>query len=224
MHASYRALLARGPARRLVAALAAAWLSFGMVGLAILLTAARARHVAGRRPRRRGVRAGVRDARTVPRSSRRPGWPATMGARPGGGRRGGAARARRARARGDRCRGRERGGGLGDDGNQVVGALRRCVGRARDGRRFRSRDRASRRSCVNDERAPRGALSYDEENGRRPTLPGDCSPSTIGANGLNFSVRNGKRCFPVAMTAQLSRRSDCSRDHPQNSIAATVSS
>ena len=42
-----------------------------------------------------------------------------------------------------------------------------------------------------------------ERNGRRPTLPGDCSPSTIGASGLNFSVRNGKRCFPVAMTAQI---------------------
>ena len=42
-----------------------------------------------------------------------------------------------------------------------------------------------------------------KNNGRRPTLPGDCSPSTIGASGLNFSVRNGKRCFPAAMTAQL---------------------
>ena len=26
--------------------------------------------------------------------------------------------------------------------------------------------------------------------------------STIGAEGLNFSVRNGKRCIPAAMTAQ----------------------
>ncbi len=40
-------------------------------------------------------------------------------------------------------------------------------------------------------------------NGRRPTLPGACAPSTIGASGLNFSVRNGKRCFPAAMTAQI---------------------
>ena len=38
--------------------------------------------------------------------------------------------------------------------------------------------------------------------GRRPTLPGACAPSTIGASGLNFSVRNGKRCTPAAMTAQ----------------------
>ncbi len=38
---------------------------------------------------------------------------------------------------------------------------------------------------------------------RRPTLPGACAPSTIGAGGLNFSVRNGKRCIPAAMTAQI---------------------
>ena len=37
---------------------------------------------------------------------------------------------------------------------------------------------------------------------RRPTLPGGCPPSTIGAGGLNFSVRNGKRCTPAAMTAE----------------------
>jgi hypothetical protein len=41
------------------------------------------------------------------------------------------------------------------------------------------------------------------KGGRRPTLPGACAPSTIGAGGLNFSVRNGKRCIPVAMTAQI---------------------
>src|SRR5215208_7281189 len=66
----------------------------------------------------------------------------------------------------------------------------------------------------------------DEGNGRRPTLPGDCSPSTIGASGLNFSVRNGKRCFPAAMTAQVVRlvglRSK--RAHPQNSIATEACS
>ena len=38
---------------------------------------------------------------------------------------------------------------------------------------------------------------------RRPTLPGACAPSTIGAVGLNFSVRNGKRCTPDAMTAEI---------------------
>ena len=34
---------------------------------------------------------------------------------------------------------------------------------------------------------------------RRPTLPRVCS--TIGADGLNFSVRNGKRWNPDAITA-----------------------
>ena len=60
------------------------------------------------------------------------------------------------------------------------------------------------RAAVERRKAPCGA--FRRNNGRRPTLPGDCSPSTIGADGLNFSVRNGKRCFPVAMTAQLVRR------------------
>ncbi len=41
---------------------------------------------------------------------------------------------------------------------------------------------------------------------RRPTLPGGCPPSTIGAGGLNFSVRNGKRCTPAAMTAEIVKR------------------
>ena len=43
------------------------------------------------------------------------------------------------------------------------------------------------------------------KNRRHPTLPGACAPSTIGASGLDFSVRNGKRYFPVAMTAEMSR-------------------
>src|SRR4051794_9962214 len=51
---------------------------------------------------------------------------------------------------------------------------------------------------------------------RRPTLPGDCSPSTIGASGLNFSVRNGKRCTPAAMTAETVKGAPAA--HPQNSI------
>ena len=32
-----------------------------------------------------------------------------------------------------------------------------------------------------------------------PTLPQGLPSSTIGAEGLNFSVRNGKRCFPLAI-------------------------
>jgi hypothetical protein len=34
---------------------------------------------------------------------------------------------------------------------------------------------------------------------RRPTLPGSCPPSTIGAGGLNFRVRDGNGCGPTAM-------------------------
>ncbi len=37
---------------------------------------------------------------------------------------------------------------------------------------------------------------------RRPTLPGPFKPSTIGAEGLNCSVRNGKRCFPLASATE----------------------
>src|SRR5437764_6977543 len=42
---------------------------------------------------------------------------------------------------------------------------------------------------------------------RRPTLPGPLGPSTIGAEGLNFSVRNGKRCFPLAKATGKRRES-----------------
>ena len=48
------------------------------------------------------------------------------------------------------------------------------------------------------------------KNRRRPTLPGPLGPSTIGAEGLNFSVRNGKRCFPLAK-ATGKRRETASR-------------
>ena len=43
--------------------------------------------------------------------------------------------------------------------------------------------------------------------GRRPTLP-PSSGSTIGAAGLNFSVRNGKRCAPALSSPQY-RFTDC---------------
>ena len=52
----------------------------------------------------------------------------------------------------------------------------------------------------------RGAFSLN--NRRRPTLPGGCPPSTIGPGRLNFSVRNGKRCLPAGMTAELSKARD----------------
>jgi hypothetical protein len=49
------------------------------------------------------------------------------------------------------------------------------------------------------------ASATSGQNRRRPTLPGPCEPSTIGAEGLNGSVRNGKRCFPLAI-ATANRR------------------
>ncbi len=51
--------------------------------------------------------------------------------------------------------------------------------------------------------APEGG--FEVKDRRRPTLPGGCPPSTIGAEGLNGSVRNGKRCFPLAMTTEIVR-------------------
>jgi hypothetical protein len=47
---------------------------------------------------------------------------------------------------------------------------------------------------------------FSTSNRRRPTLPGSCEPSTIGAEGLNCSVRNGKRCFPLAMATGKRRK------------------
>src|SRR3982074_2011207 len=35
---------------------------------------------------------------------------------------------------------------------------------------------------------------------RRPPPPGSLPPSTIGAGGLHFRVRNGNGCFPAALT------------------------
>src|SRR5262249_146280 len=53
---------------------------------------------------------------------------------------------------------------------------------------------------------PSGPASALQENRRRPTLPGPREPSTIGAEGLNFSVRNGKRCFPLAKATEKRAR------------------
>ena len=41
---------------------------------------------------------------------------------------------------------------------------------------------------------------------RRPTLPRPPGRSTIGAGGLNFSVRNGKRCIPAAIVTLSKKR------------------
>src|ERR1700721_3415373 len=56
---------------------------------------------------------------------------------------------------------------------------------------------------------------------RRPTLPRGPPRSTIGAEGLNFRVRNGTRCFPFAITAETLLR--CHRPASQAGLNATVS-
>ena len=43
------------------------------------------------------------------------------------------------------------------------------------------------------------AAGASEKSRRRPTLPGGSPPSTIGAGGLHFRVRNGNGCFPAAI-------------------------
>ena len=61
-------------------------------------------------------------------------------------------------------------------------------------------------------KSPRNGHSFVRYGGflrdefrRRPTLPGGLPPSTIGADGLNFRVRDGNGCDPVAMvTGNLS--------------------
>ena len=53
-------------------------------------------------------------------------------------------------------------------------------------------------------RPPAFARGRSRYSRRRPTLPHSLPCSTIGAGGLNFSVRNGKRCFPSAIATGMS--------------------
>jgi hypothetical protein len=50
--------------------------------------------------------------------------------------------------------------------------------------------------------ATSGSGPQREDVRRRPTLPRGPPRSTIGAEGLNFRVRNGTGCFPFAMAAE----------------------
>ena len=61
------------------------------------------------------------------------------------------------------------------------------------------RSRLGPRSLNDRSPPPCSAANPIMKNRRRPTLPGGCPPSTIGAERLNCSVRNGKRCLPLAM-------------------------
>src|SRR5580693_4836267 len=53
---------------------------------------------------------------------------------------------------------------------------------------------------------------------RRPTLPRGPPRSTIGAERLNFRVRNGTGCFPLAITAETLLR--CHRPEGLNATAS----
>src|SRR5205823_12885828 len=76
------------------------------------------------------------------------------------------------------------------------------------------RSAAGREIAVRRARSSTARATHDgwpksvQKNRRRPTLPGPCEPSTIGAEGLNCSVRNGKRCFPLAMTTGKAREAE----------------
>ena len=49
-------------------------------------------------------------------------------------------------------------------------------------------------------------------SGRLPTLPHTCACSTIGAEGLNFRVRDGNGWDPLAMVTQQSVASSTEAD------------
>ena len=70
---------------------------------------------------------------------------------------------------------------------------------------------------------PEGGV-FTLEIRRRPTLPGGLPPSTIGAGGLNFRVRNGNGCGPTAMATEIFVKGDrlSALYYPlRNSIAST---
>ena len=66
--------------------------------------------------------------------------------------------------------------------------------------------RAAQDTTVATQKAGRPQGDPRMNKRRRPTLPGPCGPSTIGAERLNFSVRNGKRCFPLAIATEIGAR------------------
>src|SRR5215472_283092 len=61
-----------------------------------------------------------------------------------------------------------------------------------------------------------GSGPQREDVRRRPTLPRGPPRSTIGAEGLNFRVRNGTGCFPFAMAAETLWRCQVPRPHLGN--------
>src|SRR5690554_5249429 len=73
-------------------------------------------------------------------------------------------------------------------------------------------------------RGPEGPRHRREKFRQRPTLPGPLDPSTIGAGGLNFRVRNGNGWNPSAMATEICcqvRGHRRWRSSLKNSIAST---
>ena len=64
----------------------------------------------------------------------------------------------------------------------------------------------TRTTCMGGRKREEGrhmAALFSSEIRRRPTLPGSLPPSTIGAGGLNFRVRNGYGCDPSAIATEI---------------------
>ncbi len=95
-------------------------------------------------------------------------------------------------------------GPAGESGRQVFPRLRAAHGRP---------GVVGRLAGASSPRAAHGRLVRERHtmNRRRPTLPDPCGSSTIGAVGLNCSVRNGKRCFPHASATELGETSPSGR-------------
>ncbi len=85
--------------------------------------------------------------------------------------------------------------------------------------RLRSRGGATAATLLGRDEAPGFPGASIELFRRRPTLPGGLPPSTIGAGGLNFRVRNGNGCDPAAMATGNLLSTEPSG--PENSIAST---
>jgi hypothetical protein len=72
--------------------------------------------------------------------------------------------------------------------------------------RSRARHRAWPRRCTRPQREKAAPRTWNgplfKNVWQRPTLPGPFGPSTIGAGGLNFRVRNGNGWIPAAMVTK----------------------
>jgi hypothetical protein len=79
---------------------------------------------------------------------------------------------------------------------------------------------ALRKPAGPNERAVPVGTALLSQDRRRPTLPGPRGPSTIGAEGLNFSVRNGKRCIPLAIATERLRDQALARPLKTAQLAA----